>query len=382
MSRKNGRNGEFGMNAFCILFTDTYDNNDSKINAISGERTLASIPFGGRYRLIDFMLSSLVGASVRDIGIITKSRYGSLMDHVGSGKDWDLNRKNGGLKILTPFASDAMECSDNQFDALRSVLGYIDDTLEEYCILADSNLVVNLDFNKMFAFHKESGADVTVLCRDAKETNGDIELKLGKDGKVEDVLIHTGDSDTKKNLAMNVFIMKKALLRELIEWGVTYGWKHFGKDVIAKKFSELSIYGYKHNGYCELINSLEVYLHANLKMLEKEKRSEIFNAEQPILTRIKDSVPTKYGDNAEVSNSYIADGCSIDGKVENSIIFRNVKIEKGACIKNSIVMQNTIVEENTSLNCVIADKNARITANKTLSGCETLPVVIGKGKIV
>lgn len=370
------------MNAFCILFTDTYDNSDSKIKALSNERTLASIPFGGRYRLIDFMLSSLVGASVTDIGIITKSKYGSLMDHVGWGKDWDLNRKNGGLKILTPFASDAIAYNDNQFDVLRSVHGYIDSMLEEYCILADSNLVVNLDFKKMFAFHVERGADITVLCRDASEKDGDIELKMNEAGKVNDVLIHTGDCDTEKTIAMNVFIMKKTLLRELIDWGVTYGWKNFGKDVITKKLDELNIFGYKHDGYCELIDSLEVYLRANADMLDRETRAEIFGKEQPILTRIKDSVPTKYGDNANVRNSYIADGCVIDGTVENSIIFRNVKIEKGTCIKNSIVMQNTIVEENASLDCVIADKNARITANKTLSGCNTLPVVINKGKIV
>ncbi len=370
------------MNAFCILFTDTYDNSDGKINAISGERTLASIPFGGRYRLIDFMLSSLVSASIADIGVITRSKYGSLMDHIGSGKDWDLNRKNGGLKILTPFASDVISYSDSQFDVLKSVHAYVDSMLEEYCILADSNLVVNLDFKKMFDMHIKNEADITVLCRSAVEKAGDVELKMNKNGKVEDVMLHTGDSPDKKDIALNVFIMKKTLLRELIDWGVTYGWKYFGKDVITKKFNELSIYGYKHDGYCELIDSLEVYLKANMDMLNREVRTQIFSEERPILTRVKDSVPTKYGENAKVHNSYIADGCVINGTVENSIIFRNAKVEKGAVIKNSIVMQKTIVEENSSLNCVICDKNARITENKTLSGCNTLPVVINKGKIV
>ena len=370
------------MNAFCILFTDTYDNSDRKISELSNARTLASIPFGGRYRLIDFILSSLVGARVGDIGIITKSKYGSLMDHVGWGKDWDLNRKNGGLKILTPFANDSIQYSDNQFDILRSVHGYIDSMLEEYCIIADSNMVINLDFNKVFDAHIKNGADMTVLCRNAMPKTGDIELRLEENGKVSDVLVHTIDESNEKTVALNIFILKKSLLRELIDWGVTYGWKAFGKDVITKKLKELKIFGYKHNGYCKLIDSLEVYLRSNLEMLNSETRKEIFNSEQPILTRIKDSVPTKYGDSANVKNSYIADGCVIDGQVENSIIFRNVKIEKGAHIKNSVVMQNTIVEENSSLTCVISDKNVRITGNKNLSGCDTLPVVINKGKIV
>jgi len=370
------------MNAFCILFTDTYNNSDSKISELSGRRTLASIPFGARYRLIDFMLSALVGASVSDIGIITKSNYGSLMDHIGSGKNWDLDRKNGGLKVLTPFANDTIALNDNQFDILRSVHGYIDSMLEEYCIIADANLVVNLDFKDMFAKHIANGADLTVLCRDALEKPGDMELKMDETGKVNDIMMHTGGSDAEKTVALNVFLLKKSLLCDLIDWGMTYGWKDFGKDVISKKFTELNIFGYKHDGYCELIDSLEIYLKSNLEMLNRETRTEIFKPDQPILTRIKDSVPTKYGDDAEVSNSYIADGCTINGKVENSIIFRNVKVEKGACIKNSIVMQNTIVEENASLNCVIADKNARIRGNKTLSGCDTLPLIINKGKIV
>ncbi len=382
MCCQSSRNGVLIMNAFCILFTDNYNSGDSKMNELSNKRSLASIPFGGRYRLIDFMLSSLVGAHVRDIGIITKSKYGSLMDHVGWGKDWDLNRKNGGLKYLTPFATDADPYSDNQFDILRSVHGYIDDKLQEYCIIADSNIVANLDFNKIFKFHSEKGADITVLCKNTVSGSGDMELGLDSDGKVKNVLLHTDASSDSAHIAMNVYILKKSLLRELISWGVTYGWKDFGKDVISKKFTELNIFGYEHDGYCELIDSLEVYLRANLEMLNGDTRKGLFATDQPILTRTKDSVPTKYGDNANVKNSYIADGCVINGEVENSIIFRNVKIEKGAKVKNSIIMQNSLVEENSSLNCIIVDKNARITENKTLSGCDTLPVVITKGKTV
>ncbi len=369
------------MNAFCILFTDTYENNDGKIRELSSARTLASIPFGGRYRLVDFMLSSLVGAGVGDIGVITKSKYGSLVDHLGWGKDWDLNRKNGGLKILTPFASDAVFSGDNQFDILRSVNGYIESMLEEYCIIADANMVVNLDFKAIFDAHQKSNADITILCRESVPKAGDITLCMA-DGVVQDVLVHTTESDALAVVALNILILKKSLLRELIDWGVTYGWKSFGKDVITKKFRELRICGYQHTGYCKLIDSLEVYLKASLEMLNSEKRNEIFKGTQPILTRVKDSVPTKYGDHAHVKNSYIADGCVIDGAVENSIIFRSVRIEKGAQVKNSVIMQNTIVEENAVLSGVISDKNVRITMGKTLSGCDTLPLVIQKGKFV
>ncbi len=370
------------MNAFCILFTDSYDSRDNKIGEISGKRTLASIPFGGRYRLIDFILSSLVGAKVHNIGIITKSKYGSLMDHLGWGKDWDLNRKNGGLKILTPFATDTLVHSENQFDVLSSIHGYIDSMLPEYCILADANIVMNIDFNDMFLSHEKHNADITVLVSEDAVKPSDVTLTLNDASRVSDVKIHTQEENEKGTVLRNVFILKKSLLLSLIDLGITYGWNNFGKDVITKKLSDLAIYAYRHEGYMALIDSLEVYLSSNLDILSPEIRAEIFRKDQPILTRIKDSVPTRYGDDACVKNSYIADGCVINGTVENSIVFRNVKVEKGACIKNAIVMQNTIVEENASLSYVIADKNARIRENKSLSGCDTLPLVINKGKIV
>lgn len=370
------------MDAFCILFTDTYDNNENKLNELSGKRTLGSVPFGGRYRLIDFMLSSLVGADVHNIGIITKSKYGSLMDHLGWGKDWDLDRKNGGLKILTPFATTDFSYNDNQFEILKSVHAYIDSMLAEYCVIASSNIVANIDFNKLFDMHIKTEADITVLATNRIANDTDTELTLDENKKITTALMHAMPKDTPVLVAEDIFVMKKSLLYELVDFGATYGWRTFKKDVIAKRFSELNIYAYEHEGYFKNIDNVEVYLSANLDVLKKDVRAEIFNPEQPILTRTKDSVPTKYGDNAKIKNSFVADGCMIDGDVENSIIFRNVKIEAGAKIKNSVIMQNSVVEENATLNCTIVDKNALISKDKTILGEITLPVVVNKGKRV
>lgn len=370
------------MDAFCILFTDTYDSKENKLTELSGKRTLSSIPFGGRYRLIDFMLSSLVGAKVRDIGIITKSKYGSLIDHLGWGKDWDLDRKNGGLKILTPFATTDFSYNDNQFEILKSVHGYIDSMLPEYCVIASADMVANINFNEMFDAHIKSGADITVLCQKCVPQDNDTELTVDASGKVTRAIIHTIAKDEETLVAQDIFIMEKSLLYALIDYGVSYGWRTFKKDVIAKKFDELNIHAYEHTGYFKIIDDLEVYLSANLDMLKKDTRREIFHSEQPILTRTKDSVPTKYGDNAKIKNCYVADGCIIDGHVENSIIFRNVKVEAGAYIKNSVVMQNTVIERDATLNCVVIDKNSKISQGKEIKGEKTLPVVVNKGKTV
>ena len=215
------------MDAFCILFTDTYDSTENKLNELSGMRTLASIPFGARYRLIDFMLSSLVGASVHNIGIITKKKYGSLMDHLGWGKDWDLDRKNGGLKILTPFATTDFSYNDNQFEILKSVHGYIDSMLPEYCVIASADMVANIDFNEMFDAHIKSGADLSVLCTKCQPADSDTELTLDETGKVTKAIIHTSPKDEETYVAKDVFIMEKSLLYALIDHGVSYGWKTF-----------------------------------------------------------------------------------------------------------------------------------------------------------
>ena len=370
------------MDTFCVLFTDTYDKDESTLVELSQHRTLASVPFGGRYRLIDFMLSSLVGASVTNIGIITKSKYGSLIDHLGWGKDWDLDRKNGGLKILTPFATAGFSSDNNQFEILKSVNAYIESVNQEYVIIANTNMVANIDFNEFLSFHKKSDADITVLSTKRVANDTDPELTLDKNQKVLNAIIKSSPEESEKLIAEDVFVMRKSMLCELIDLGATYGWRTIKKDILAKKFSYLNIYAYVHSGYFKKIDDLSVYLSSNMDMLKKEIKDEIFKKEQPILTRTKDSVPTKYGDNASVKNCFVADGCLIDGKISNSVIFRNVKIEAGATIKNSVIMQNSRIESNASLNNAVVDKNAFVTSYKKLHGELTQPIVVKKGKIV
>ena len=369
------------MNAFCILFSDSYGT--SKMSELSSPRTLASVPFGGRFRLVDFMLSSLVGAKVNTIGIVTRDKYGSLMDHVGWGKDWDLNRKNGGIKFLTPFLQDSNTAiGENKFESLNSIIQYIKTSLPEYCIICDANIVFNIDLSKFLDFHAEKGADICFVYKNIAPQQGDLEVTLDENGKVVDALCHTDSVEEEKNVAVNIVVMKKDLLISLVEQGVTYGWHSIKRDVFAKKFNSMNIYGYKANGYLSIIRSVNDYYNASMDLLKSSVRKELFMNDNQILTRIKDSVPTIYGENCNVKNSLIADGCNIDGTVENCIVFRDVKVEKGAVIKNSIIMQNTVVRKNSLLSCVITDKDVEITEDKILAGSESMPFIINKGKIV
>lgn len=367
------------MNAFCLLFTDISSNEN--IGAISEHRSAASLPFGARYRLIDFILSSLVNASVSNVGVIARNNYNSLVDHLGSGKDWDLNRKKGGLKILTPYANTSSR-RQNRFETLSSVKPYITSMLPEYCVIADSNIVCNIDFNEVFNKHLEKGADITVVCHKGRPISGDTEVFYDENGKINDVLYDSEDKPYESDIITKIYILKRDFLLHLIDMATTYEWTDFNKDVIAKGVHKYKIFAYSHKEYCTVIKNLNIYYRANMDLLDEKIRFEIFKSNNRILTKIKDSVPILFGDTCHVHNSLIADGCKIEGSVENSIIFRDVHIEEGAVIKNSIIMQGTTIENNASMSYVILDKSITITKGRVLNGSENFPFVIGKGATV
>jgi glucose-1-phosphate adenylyltransferase len=364
------------MNAFCLLFTDI--TNSENIGTISEHRSVASLPFGARYRLIDFILSSLVYASVPNVGVIARNNYNSLVDHLGWGKDWDLNRKNGGLKILTPYAN-ASKGKENRFEALNSVKPYIISMLPEYCIIADSNIVCNIDFNEVFKKHLEMDADITVVCHKGTPAVGETEAFFDENGRINDVLYTSEDKDYESEIITQIYLLKKELLLKLIDKATTFDWTDFNRDVIAKGVGTYKIFAYSHKEYCTVVNNLSVYYRANMDLLKDEIRYELFKSSKRVLTKVKDSVPILFGDTCSVHNSLIADGCQIEGTIENSIIFRDVHVKSGAFIKNSIIMQGTAIDHDVSLSYVILDKNIIITEGKVLNGSDNYPFVISKG---
>lgn len=354
------------MNAFCILFSDSFKNHE--IAGFVKNRTLASLPVGCRYRLVDFMLSYLVEANVPNIVILAINNYNSLMDHVGWGKDWDLNRKNSVLKILPPLAISNTGVARNKFEALNEAEKYISSMLQDYCIIADPNIICNVDFNEMLKFHENNNADITVACARRKPLDGEIEMMVDNKNRAFDSLYHQQGADYECNTLLKITILKKDLLKEIIKKGTSQGWEDLVRDYVSKNFNRLNVYAYQIEGYCCVINSLENYFEFNMDLLKEEISREIFLSGKEILTRVKDSVPTIYGEYANVKNSMLADGCSINGTVENSIIFRDVFIEEGAVVKNSILMSGTVVKKGAKLDYVITDKSAVINENKELKG--------------
>lgn len=366
------------MNALGIIFSNIHDNN---VPELTMNRTIGAIPFAGRYRLIDFTLSSMVNSGITHVGCVTKRNYRSLIDHVGSGKEWDLARKNGGFVLLPPFGEkDSDTLYSTRLEALKTILGFINRCTETYVVMSDTNSVYNIDFNKMLEYHISTQAAVTLLYaqKDMKDISGtnNIILKVASDGVVKELSVDPKISG-KVNIYGNICILRKDLLVSLVSDAIAHGRRHFMKEMIARNLNAMKVVGYKHVGYFEEISSMQRFYNVNLALLDKKTRDGLFGASE-IYTKIKDSAPTEYGANAIVNNSLVSDGCIIEGEVYNSIVFRGVKVGRGAVVRDSILMKNTVVGDYANLNAVITDKNVCIRDRRVLAGCKELPFYLKK----
>ena len=364
--------------AIGVIFTNLHEEN---VPELVRRRTMASIPFGGRYRLIDFALSNMVNSGITTVGLMTSNNYRSLIDHIGSGKDWDLARKDGGLILLPPFSEKHDKLYTTRLEALCSLTGFLSRRNEKYVVLTDCDGVAKFDIADILEYHEKKSADITLVTKHGKVGNRSdfLLIDANNDGRVTEIK-HTPhvEEGTKANIFINVMVINRQFLLNVIEEAVTHGYTSFESDVLIKQLHSLKVYEYDFQGYYAGIDSMAAYFKHNMELLEKEVRDELFG-DRDIYTKVRDSAPSKYGENAVVKNSLISDGCVIEGIVENSILFRGVKVEKGAVVKNSIVMQDNIIGTNTCLNCVITDKNVVISDQKTLSGCNSLPYFIQKG---
>ena len=368
------------MRAVGIIFSNIHDHNVAELARI---RTLGSIPFGGRYRLIDFPLSNMVNSGIDTVGIITKSNYQSLMDHVGSGKDWDLARKDGGLILLPPYghAENSM-LYNSRLEALKGITSFLFRADEDYVVMTDCDAVCRMNYNDIIDNHIKEHADITLVYKKRMLNEGERAQRLEVAGnRVTGVNVKTGEDGEEANIFANVFVLKKSLLLSIVLDSISRNYSHFMTDIVARNLNSMRIIGYEHKGFLAAITSLQAYYDSNLALLNKEIRDEIFG-DRSVFTKVRDSAPTKYGNFAVVKNSMIADGCLIEGEVENSILFRNVKVGRGTVVKNSIVMQNALLGENCTLNCIITDKNVTVTDRKVLSGSGNHPFYISKGIMI
>lgn len=364
--------------AIGIIFSNLHEEN---VPELVRRRTMASIPYGGRYRVIDIILSNMVNSGITTVGLMTSNNYRSLIDHLGSGKDWDLARKDGGLILLPPFSERNDKMYTTRLEALGTLTGFLNRRNEKYVVLTDCDGIAKMDIADIIKHHEKKSADITLVTHYGKVGNrSDFMLvEANKDGRINEIKLSPHvKQGTKADIFINVMVINRQFLLNIVEESVTHGFTSFESDILVKQLDSLKIYQYDFKGYYAGIDSMAAYYKHNMELLNKEVRDELFG-DRDIYTKVRDSAPSKYGEEAVVKNSLISDGCIIEGVVENSILFRGVKVSKGAVVRNSIVMQDNIIGANTSLNCVITDKNVVISDRKTLSGCDEIPYFIQKG---
>ena len=363
-----------------IIFSNV---NDDMMMELTKKRSMGSLPFGGRYRAIDFALSNLVNAGVRKVGIITKLNYHSLMDHLGAGRAWDLDRKQGGLVILPPYSIGYGMYAGN-VDALMGVITFLRHSIHKYVVLCDSDVIANFDIEKMIDAHIAAQADVTVAYKHGKlpKNNRDLMVfNIGKNEKINDIQFLETPGKT-CDFSLDVMVFEREKLIELVETASTHNDTSLSINVFQKNLGKLKMQGYKVDEYVAVMDGVDSFFKANMDLLDKTVRQDLFNPERPIYTKTRDDMPIKYGLSAVASNSIIADGSLIEGTVENSIIFRGVHVAKNAVVKNCILMQDTVVSEGAHLDYIVTDKNVVVSKGRVLTGSENYPMVISKGATV
>ncbi len=363
-----------------IVFGNTHD---TLLGDMTTERAISSIPFGSRYRLIDFTISNLVNADVTRVAVITDTNYKSLMDHLGSGKSWDLARRHGGLYILPPYSNSNTGRNADKIHALQNFIEFLNHYEEDYVALCDGDTLSNIDLKDMLDKHIASGAQISIAYHNgtAPLGNNDIlKLTVDAENKVTDTVI--AGAGELCDYWIGTAILRKDVLISIVEEAASRGYSNIATDIIMRAIGKLDIRGYRLDSYAVVIDSMATYVKATMDLLDRKVRSELLTPERPIYTKVKNDMPATYGLEAKVNNSLIADGCIIEGTVENSVIFRGVKVGKGSVVKNCILMQGTVCGDNVSLEYVCTDKNVTVGDGRKLSGTENYTVYISKGSEV
>ena len=369
------------MNVMGIIFT-----NDASMGELTNKRTMASLPFGGRYRQVDWALSNLSCAGVHHVGIISRHNYQSLMNHIGDGEEWGLELEEGGLEFLTPYAQSTVGTYRGKLESLNNAMDFLEYGAEdELVVMIDSAILSNIDLNAVLDAHVASGKDITVVTK-AGICNGekmiDLALKV-EDGEIKDMVVNYAAGEDYV-ASMDIFVMSKKFLMKSVKEMIARDKFHMDRDLVMGGWNHgvVSVNTYAFEGVAMFNESVEEYFANSLSLIDKDTRHDIFNGNHPIYTKVRDRVPTYYGEDCDIENCLIADGCMLEGEVEDSVLFREVTIEKDAEVENCIIMNDSVVGEGAELKYVILDKNVTVTAGAKLIGTKKNPIVVKRGETV
>ena len=370
------------MNVMGIIFA-----NDATMGVLTNKRTMGSLPFGGRYRQIDFHLSNMAAAGIRHIGVISRHNYQSLMNHIGSGEEWGLELEEGGLEFLTPYAMSTTDSYRGKLDNLNFAMGFLQyGSDDEYVIMADSAIVYNIDLTRVLAAHIASGKDITVVTKEGIANGAkqlDLAVKLDEKGDIADMAVdYVAPADYLAS--MDVFVLNKKFLRDQVKDRIAHNEFHMDRDLVLGQWQKgnVSVNVYKFQGPALFNESVEEYFRNSLALIDPVMRHDIFGYNHPVYTKVRDRVPTYYGENCELNNCIVADGCMLDGTVTNSLLFRQVTVKEGAEVENCLILNDCVLGEGCLLKNVILDKDVVVRPGAKLIGTESNPIIVKRGEIV
>lgn len=370
------------MNVTGIIFA-----NDGTVSTLTEKRTLASLPFGGRYRQVDFALSNLACAGIHRVGIVTRHSYQSLMNHVGSGEEWGLEMEEGGLEYLTPYSSSKVSDYRGKLESLYSAMSFLEyGNDDELLVMIDSAILSNIDLSKVIASHVESGRDITLVTKSGIANGSrllDLAVKLDKKGEIADMAVdYAAPADYEAS--MDIFVLNKRWLIEQVKEHIAHNLYHMDRDLVLGQWQKnaLTINVYSFDGLAMYNESVEEYFANSLSLTQKAVREDLFGRNHPVYTKVRDRVPTYYGENCSIENCSVADGCILEGVVKNSVLFRQVTIAPGAEVESCVIMNDTVVGEGAQLKYVILDKDVTVRPYAQMIGTPTNPIIIGRGEVV
>ena len=369
------------MNVMGIIFA-----NDANLGELTTKRTMASLPFGGRYRLVDFALSNLSHAGVHHVGIVTRHHYQSLINHIGAGEEWGLELEECGLEFLTPYATSASHNYRGKLESLHTAMDSLRYPVDDYVVMIDSAVLSNIDLNKVIAAHVASGKDVTVVAKEGVANGAkqlDLALKLDEKGEVVDMAVdYVAPADYVAS--MDIFVLNKQFLLDKTEELIARNYYHMDRDLVLGGWQkgEVSINVYQFEGVALYNESVAEYFANSLALINKDVRADLFGANHPIYTKVRDRVPSYYGEDCEIEDCLIADGCMLEGEAEHSVLFRQVTICKGAEVEDCVIMNDSTVGEGAELKYVILDKDVTVRPGAKLIGTPNAPIIIKRGDTV
>ncbi len=360
--------------------------NDGTLGALTEKRTMASLPFGGRYRQVDFALSNLSHAGIHRVGIVTRHNYQSLMNHVGSGEEWGLEMEAGGLEYLTPYSSSRTSDYRGKLESLYAAMSFLEYGDDDYVVMVDAAILSNVDLLQVIHSHIESGKDITVVTKSGIADGHrklDLAIKLDSHGKVKDVAVdYVAPSDYEAS--MDIFVLSRKWLIEQVKEHIARNLFHMDRDLVLGLWKEkkVSLNIYRFDGIAMCNDTVQEYFENSLALTQKEIREDLFGRCHPVYTKVRDRVPTFYGGDSCVKNCSVADGCMLGGTVKNSVLFRQVTVYPGATVQNCVIMNDTVVSEGAYLENVILDKDVVVRPGVRLTGTPENPVVIKRGDVV